>query len=344
MARTITYQQAINEALAQEMERDPTVVVFGEDVAGGAGAPGEDDAWGGVLGVTKGLYAQVPRPRARHPDQRVRLHRRGGGRGGVRAAPGRRADVRRLPRRLPGPDLQPGRQVPLHVRRQGGHADGHPRRCTARASAPPRSTRRRCTRSSPTSRGSRSSSPSNPYDAKGLLIQSIRDDDPVIFLEHKVLYTLEGDVPEEAYAIPFGEANIVREGSDVTVVALGPDGAVRRAGRRGAPARRRHRAARSSTCARRRRSTWRRSSRASRTPGAWSWWTSRARAAGWPRTSSGSSRRRRSGTSRRPRRWSRRRTRPSRSARRSRTPTCPSPEKIAAAVREVAGAATAGAR
>src|ERR671935_2205266 len=63
--------------------------------------------------------------------------------------------------------------------------------------------------------------PSNPYDAKGLLIQAIRDDDPVIFLEHKALYTLEGDVPEEAYAIPFAEANIVREGGDVTVVALG---------------------------------------------------------------------------------------------------------------------------
>src|ERR1700750_229270 len=63
--------------------------------------------------------------------------------------------------------------------------------------------------------------PSNPYDAKGLLIQAIRDDDPVIFLEHKVLYTLEGDVPEEPYTIPFGEASVVRDGSDVTVVALG---------------------------------------------------------------------------------------------------------------------------
>jgi len=63
--------------------------------------------------------------------------------------------------------------------------------------------------------------PSNPYEAKGLLIQAIRDDDPVIFLEHKALYTIEGDVPEEAYAIPFAEANIVREGGDVTIVALG---------------------------------------------------------------------------------------------------------------------------
>jgi len=63
--------------------------------------------------------------------------------------------------------------------------------------------------------------PSNPYDAKGLLIQSIRDNDPVIFMEHKVLYTMEGDVPEESYAIPFGEANVLREGNDVTIVAFG---------------------------------------------------------------------------------------------------------------------------
>ena len=63
--------------------------------------------------------------------------------------------------------------------------------------------------------------PSNPYDAKGLLIQAIRDDDPVIFFENKVMYSTEGEVPEEAYAIPFGEAAWVREGDDVTVVAIG---------------------------------------------------------------------------------------------------------------------------
>jgi len=60
MARKISYQQAINEALDQEMRRDPTVVVFGEDNVGGMGADGEQDAWGGVLGVTKGLYAKYP--------------------------------------------------------------------------------------------------------------------------------------------------------------------------------------------------------------------------------------------------------------------------------------------
>jgi pyruvate dehydrogenase E1 component beta subunit len=61
--------------------------------------------------------------------------------------------------------------------------------------------------------------PSTPYDAKGLLIEAIRDDNPVVFLEHKMLYAVEGEVPEEAYTIPFGEADIKRQGNDVTVVA-----------------------------------------------------------------------------------------------------------------------------
>ncbi|MCY4327951.1 MAG: alpha-ketoacid dehydrogenase subunit beta, partial [Rhodobacteraceae bacterium] len=55
----------------------------------------------------------------------------------------------------------------------------------------------------------------------GLLIQSIRDNDPVIFLEHKALYDAQTDVPEEPYSIPFAEANIVREGSDVTIATYG---------------------------------------------------------------------------------------------------------------------------
>jgi pyruvate/2-oxoglutarate/acetoin dehydrogenase E1 component len=62
--------------------------------------------------------------------------------------------------------------------------------------------------------------PSNAYDAKGLLIQAIRDDDPVVFFEHKALYPRKGEVPAEAYCIPFGEANLVRSGEHATVVAL----------------------------------------------------------------------------------------------------------------------------
>ena len=58
MARKISMKQAINEALDQEMTRDPLVIMMGEDIVGGAGGNGEMDAWGGVLGVTKGLYAK----------------------------------------------------------------------------------------------------------------------------------------------------------------------------------------------------------------------------------------------------------------------------------------------
>lgn len=63
--------------------------------------------------------------------------------------------------------------------------------------------------------------PSNPYDAKGLLITAIRDPNPVVFFEHRLLGRMEGEVPEEPYTVPFGVANLVREGADVTVVAVG---------------------------------------------------------------------------------------------------------------------------
>ena len=58
MARKISMKQAINEALDQEMARDPSVIMMGEDIVGGTGGDGEEDAWGGVLGVTKGLHAK----------------------------------------------------------------------------------------------------------------------------------------------------------------------------------------------------------------------------------------------------------------------------------------------
>lgn len=63
--------------------------------------------------------------------------------------------------------------------------------------------------------------PSTPYDAKGLLKTAIRDDNPVVFFEHKMLYGTKGEVPEEAYAIPFGEAVVRREGTDLTIISWG---------------------------------------------------------------------------------------------------------------------------
>jgi pyruvate dehydrogenase E1 component beta subunit len=61
--------------------------------------------------------------------------------------------------------------------------------------------------------------PTTPYDAKGLLIASIRDDNPVVFIEHKLLYKTKGDVPEDPYEIPLGKADIKREGKDLTIIA-----------------------------------------------------------------------------------------------------------------------------
>ena len=156
---------------------------MGEDIAGGMGAPGDDDAWGGVLGVTKGLY-DIPRSRAGHADHRVRLRRRGG-RG---RHPGLRPVAELMFVDFLGVCLDQIMNQAAKFRYMfGGKAItpvvirtmyGAGLRAAAQHS-------QACTRSSPTSRASRSSLPSSPYEAKGLLIQSIRDDDPVIFCEHK---------------------------------------------------------------------------------------------------------------------------------------------------------------
>ena len=220
MARNITFQQAINEALAQEMERDPTVVVFGEDVAGGMEAPGEDDAWGGVLGVTKGLYHKFPGRVLDTPISESAY---------IGAAAGAAASGLRPVTELMFVDFMGvcfdqifnqaakfrymfgGKAVtPMVIRTMWGAgiraASQHSQALYPIFTHIP---------------GLKVVVPATPYDAKGLLIQAIRDDDPVIFMENKVLYQTEGDVPEDPYAIPFGEANIVREGSDATIVALG---------------------------------------------------------------------------------------------------------------------------
>ena len=220
MARKITYQQAINEALDQEMSRDQNVIVMGEDVAGGEGSPGEQDAWGGVLGVTRGLYHKHP---GRVIDTPISES------GYVGAAIGAACCGMRPVAELMFVDFlgvcfdQIFNQAAKFRYMFGGKSEtpvviramyGAGFRAAAQHS--------QCLYNIFTHiPGLKVVVPSNPYDAKGLLIQSIRDNDPVIFLEHKALYTMEGEVPEESYAIPFGEAAVVREGHDVTIVAIG---------------------------------------------------------------------------------------------------------------------------
>ena len=301
MARTITYQQAINEALAQEMERDPTVVLFGEDVSGGMGSPGEEDAWGGVLGVTKGLYPRFPDRVLDTPISESAY---------IGAAAGAAAAGLRPVAELMFVDFlgvcfdQIFNQAAKFRYMFGGNART-PIVIRTMWGAGIRAASQHSQALHPIFThipGLKVVAPSTPYDAKGLLIQAIRDDDPVIFLEHKVLYGTEGEVPEEQYTIPFGEANFVREGDDVTIVALGRMALVSRSRRPpSSTAKAFH--ARSSIRARRRHSTSIRSSRASRAPVTWSWSTRRIRAAASRPTSSRRWPRRRSGTSRRRRGW-----------------------------------------
>ncbi len=220
MARRITYQQAVNEALDQEMQRDPTVVIMGEDVAGGMGAPGEDDAWGGVLGVTKGLYAKYP---GRVIDTPISESAYVGAAAGA-AASGLRPIAELMFVDFMGVCLDQIFNQAAKFRYMFGGRATTPMVIRTMYGAGIRAASQHSQALYPVFThipGLKVVMPATPYDAKGLLIQSIRDDDPVIFLEHKVLYATEGDVPEESYTIPFGEANIVREGDDVTVVALG---------------------------------------------------------------------------------------------------------------------------
>ncbi len=216
-----SYRQAINEALMQEMERDPTVIVMGEDNAGGMGAPGEDDAWGGVLGVTKGLMPKFGRDRVLDTPISESAF--------IGAAAGAAATGLRPVAELMFVDFmgvcfdqifnQAGKfrymfggkaVTPLVVRMMYGAgfraASQHSQCLYPIFTHTP---------------GLKVVLPSSPYEAKGLMIQAIRDDDPVMFFEHKVMYDDEEEVPDEPYTIPFGEANLTREGDDVTVVAFG---------------------------------------------------------------------------------------------------------------------------
>jgi pyruvate/2-oxoglutarate/acetoin dehydrogenase E1 component len=220
MSRKITYKDAINEALAQEMERDSSVIVMGEDNVGGHGSPGVLDAWGGVLGVTKGLYGKFGDRVMDTPISESAF---------IGAAVGAAACGMRPVAELMFVDFMGvcfdqllnqaakfrymfgGKaETPVVIRTMYGggfQAAAQHSQClySLFAHIP----------------GLKVVLPSSPYEAKGLLIQSIRDNDPVIFFEHKALYGMKGEVPEEPYTIPFGKANIVCEGKDLTIVALG---------------------------------------------------------------------------------------------------------------------------
>jgi len=220
MARSITYREAINEALDQEMSRDPSVIMMGEDIAGGTGSPGEMDAWGGPLGVTKGLYTKHGDRIMDTPLSESAF---------IGAAIGAAACGMRPVAELMFIDFmgvcfdQIFNQAAKFKYMFGGKAET-PVVIRSMVGAGFRAAAQHSQMLTPLFThipGLKVACASNPYDAKGLLTQSIRENDPVIFCEHKNLYDIEGDVPEESYAIPFAEANLVREGKDVTIVTYG---------------------------------------------------------------------------------------------------------------------------
>jgi pyruvate/2-oxoglutarate/acetoin dehydrogenase E1 component len=207
--REITFAQAINEALAEEMRRDPTVFVIGEDVAE-AGTPfkvlsGLVAEFGpkrvidspiseaGITGLAVGAAMSGMRPVVdimfgdfitltmdQMVNQAAKIHYMSGGK----------------------------LKVPIVMRTTLGatrrSAAQHSQSLQAWLSHVP---------------GLKVVIPSTPYDAKGLLKTAIRDDNPVVFFEDKMMYSTKGAVPEEEYTIPFGVADIKRVGRDITLVA-----------------------------------------------------------------------------------------------------------------------------
>lgn len=213
-------REVVNETLRSEMRRDPRVILIGEDVSGGAGGTGQDDAFGGAFGIYQGLVTEFGRERI--IDTPISESAYIGAAAGAACAGLRPvADLMFVDflgvcfdqiynqmakfRYLFGGKTK----TPIVILAMCGAGQRvgaqHSQMLHPMLSAVP---------------GLKVALPSNAYDAKGLLITAIRDDDPVIFLEHKLLFDTSCEVPDEDYSIPFGEAAYTREGEDVTIVAI----------------------------------------------------------------------------------------------------------------------------
>ena len=231
-ARELTFGQSINEAIRQEMRRDANIIVMGEDVAGAAGRAhlGLVDAWGGPMRATRGLIQEFGAARVIDTpiaemgfvgaavgaamvglrpivevmfvdligvcydqiiNQAAKMHYMMGGHVSVpmviRMAYGTRGDERRT--------------------YGGGAGAQHSQTLYAVLAHVP---------------GLKVVVPSNAYNAKGLTIAAIRDEGPVVVMEHKFLGTsAKGHVPEAPYTVPIGRAEVVRQGRDVTLCGIG---------------------------------------------------------------------------------------------------------------------------
>ena len=216
-----TMRDAINEALHQAMAADDSVFVIGEDVAGGSGSQGDVGSVGGVFGVTSGIYKEFgPLRCIDTPISESAI---------VGAAAGAALMGLRPVAEIMFADFI-GVCMDQIINQMGKfrYMFGGKSKCPAvirfacgggfSAAGQHSQSMYQVMTSFP---GLKVVVPSNAYDAKGLLLQAIRDDDPVLFFEPKILYQVACEVPDEMYTIPFGEAAMPREGDDVTVVAFG---------------------------------------------------------------------------------------------------------------------------
>ena len=208
----ITYREALKRAMREEMQRDPNVVVWGEDIVNYNGS-------GGAYAVTAGLAKEFPgrvrdTPIAEEAIIGVGV---GAAMGGMRPV----CEIMTVNFTLVAWDQIVNHvakqhhmfngtiKVPMVIRTPNGHgrtASTHSQNFDSWFASIP---------------GLKVVAPATPYDAKGLLKTSIRDDDPVIFLEHLQLYGTKGEVPDEEYLIPIGEADYKRRGKDITLVTWG---------------------------------------------------------------------------------------------------------------------------
>ncbi len=209
MPRTVTYIQALHEAIDEEMARDERVFVMGEDVQVG------------TFGVTTGLLDKYGAERLRNtPIAEAGFV--GAGLGAAIAGSRPIVEVEfasmvymcfdQLVNQIAKTRYMSGNQVSAPLTIRTAVAMG------LSAGAQHSDTPHALFMHMP---GLKVVVPSGPREAKGLLKTAIRDDDPVIFLENMVLATTKGEIPDEEELIPFGEANLLREGDDLTIVALG---------------------------------------------------------------------------------------------------------------------------
>jgi len=207
--RKIKFKTALNEALAEEMRQDERIVLIGEDIG----------LHGGVFGATQGLVEEFGPQRVRQTpisESAIVGTAVGGAMTGLRPV----VEIMYIDFTTVAMDqivnqaakltFMSGGKIRLQmvIRTQGGTGTGeaaqHSQSLEAWFAHVP---------------GLKIVMPSTPYDAKGLLKSAIRDDNPVMFIEHKLLYSMIGEVPEEEYTLPFGSADVKRSGKDITVVA-----------------------------------------------------------------------------------------------------------------------------